>query len=199
MWHWFLYHKSSYVWDLILAHIETHLDLSLNPGAPTKQVCEVEIQVQHYEPTSDLIRCVTTGRDWIYRRQTKGVPGGRNQHDYTSPRTVWGAPPLPQRGQSTLVMGDLNTGASTVGRIVDGTRWIHHTGCTPTHADEWRGPVRTGETARRMTVPYDWPARAPMHYYEDVNKRLATGTRMTNEQDNTPCWEYGCARPYGRR
>jgi hypothetical protein len=48
--------------------------------------------------------------------------GGRYRHDCTSPCKVPGALPLPPRGQSTLVMRDLNTGAPTVTCIMDSTQ-----------------------------------------------------------------------------
>jgi hypothetical protein len=48
--------------------------------------------------------------------------GGRYRHDCTSRRTVPGALRLPSRGQSTLLMRDLNTGAPIVTCITDSTQ-----------------------------------------------------------------------------
>lgn len=37
-----------------------------------------------------------------------------------------------------------------------------------------------------------------MHHYKDISNELATGTRMTNEQDGMSYQKYGYdARPYG--
>jgi hypothetical protein len=37
------------------------------------------------------------------------------------------------------------------------------------------------------------------HYHEDISNRLATGTRMADEQDGAPYQRYGNTRPYERR
>lgn len=135
------------------------------------------------------------GYDRTYVQQTEGAPGGRYQHDCTSPWTVPGAPPMPRGASRPWSWGSQHR--SIYGDLYVDTQLIHHTGCTYTHAGEWRGLVTIDEIVRRTTAPYDWPTGPTMHYY-DVSRRLAIGTCMMNEWDSTPCREYDYTWQYER-